>query len=115
MTGDWQYSNLNFGLIGLGTVKQIGLEPTYPLGALFCVYCVRTCAAHYQTYKEKLYERLNLPFVRVSGVCIAHPIKDFDQFGKPVMTAECLYRSDLFELQIEVSATIKETRGQRVS
>ena len=47
--------------------------------------------------------------------CLLIKMLDLDQFGKPVMTAECLYRSDLFELQIEVSATIKETRSQRVS
>ena len=47
--------------------------------------------------------------------CLLIKMLDLDQFGKPVMTAECLYRSDLFELQIEVSATIKEARSQKVS
>ena len=47
--------------------------------------------------------------------CLLINMLDLDQFGKPVMTAECLYRSDLFELQIEVSATIKEARSQKVS
>jgi GntR family transcriptional regulator len=57
----------------------------------------------------------NLLKTSLETPCLLIKMLDFDQFGKPVMTAECLYRSDLFELQIEVSATIKETRGQRVS
>jgi len=47
--------------------------------------------------------------------CLFINMLDFDQFGRPVMTAECLYRSDLFELQIDVSATIKAKESQRVS
>ncbi|MFZ9043265.1 MAG: GntR family transcriptional regulator [Candidatus Nanopelagicaceae bacterium] len=57
----------------------------------------------------------NLLKTSLETPCLLIKMLDFNQFGKPVMTAECLYRSDLFELQIEVSATIKETRGQRVS
>ena len=57
----------------------------------------------------------NLLKTSLETPCLLIKMLDFDQFGKPVMTAECLYRSDLFELQIEVSATIKETRSQRVS
>jgi len=47
--------------------------------------------------------------------CLLIKMLDFDQFGEPIMTAECLYRSDSFDLQIEVSATIKESRSQKVS
>ena len=31
---------------------------------------------------------------------------DLDQNELPVMTAECIYRSDLFELQIDVRAQL---------
>ena len=47
--------------------------------------------------------------------CLLIKMLDYDQFGEPIMTAECLYRSDSFDLQIEVSATIKESRNQKVS
>ena len=35
---------------------------------------------------------------------------DYDQNGRPVMLAECLYRSDLYELELEMSAHIATSR-----
>lgn len=66
--------------------------------------------AHNPSEKDR-----NLLQASLKTPCLLIKMLDLDQFGKPVMIAECLYRSDLFELQIEVSATIKETRSQKVS
>lgn len=40
--------------------------------------------------------------------CLIIKMVDRDQNDNPVMTAECIYRSDLYELQIQVSANMSE-------
>ena len=60
-------------------------------------------------------EDRNLLNTSLGTPCLLIKMLDFDQFGEPIMTAECLYRSDLYDLQIEISATIKESRSQKVS
>jgi GntR family transcriptional regulator len=47
--------------------------------------------------------------------CLMIKMLDHDQNGVPVMTAECIYRSDLYELQIDVSATLSTLTNRRVS
>ena len=47
--------------------------------------------------------------------CLLIKMLDLDQNGTPVMTAECIYRSDLFELNIDVSANVNAITSRRVS
>lgn len=42
--------------------------------------------------------------------CLLMKMIDYDQNGRPVMLAECLYRSDLYELDLEMSAHIATSR-----
>lgn len=45
--------------------------------------------------------------------CLLMKMIDYDQKGHPVMIAECLYRSDLYEMQLDVSAHVSgETRNK---
>ena len=47
--------------------------------------------------------------------CLLMKMIDYDQKGHPVMIAECLYRSDLYEMQLDVSAHVSnESRTDRV-
>lgn len=46
--------------------------------------------------------------------CLLMKMIDYDQKGHPVMIAECLYRSDLYEMQLDVSAYVSsETRTDK--
>ena len=51
----------------------------------------------------------------VKTPCLLIKMLDHDQNGNPVMTAECIYRSDLFELNIDISANINAISSRRVS
>jgi len=47
--------------------------------------------------------------------CLLIKMLDHDQNNLPVMTAECIYRSDLYELQIDVMASLNFITNKRVS
>jgi GntR family transcriptional regulator len=47
--------------------------------------------------------------------CLMIKMLDHDQNGVPIMTAECIYRSDLYELKIDVNATLTTSTNKRVS
>ena len=51
----------------------------------------------------------------VKTPCLLIKMLDHDQNGTPVMTAECIYRSDLFELNIDISANLNVISSRSVS
>lgn len=53
--------------------------------------------------------------IEPNSPCLLIKMLDLDQNGVPVMTAECIYRSDLFELNIDVSANVNAITSRRVS
>ena len=55
-------------------------------------------------YKPKVKES-ELLQITLGTPCLLVKMIDFDQRLKPIMTAECIYRSDLYELQLELSAS----------
>ena len=61
--------------------------------------------AHNPTEKNK-----ELLQITGSTPCLLIKMVDKDQSGRPVMTAECIYRSDLFELEIQLSANLSGVR-----
>jgi GntR family transcriptional regulator len=47
--------------------------------------------------------------------CLVIKMIDKDQNDQPVMTAECIYRSDLFELKLDVTSSRNQYSNRRVS
>lgn len=47
--------------------------------------------------------------------CLLIKMLDMDQYGNPVMLAECIYRSDLYELKIDVTSNTQLQNSKRVS
>jgi GntR family transcriptional regulator len=47
--------------------------------------------------------------------CLLIKMLDLDQNGNPIMTAECIYRSDLFEFNIDISANLNTITSRRIS
>lgn len=47
--------------------------------------------------------------------CLLIKMLDMDQYGNPVMLAECTYRSDLYELKIDVTSNSHIQKSKQVS
>jgi len=57
----------------------------------------------------------NLLQVNVKTPCLLIKMLDSDQSGRPIMVAECIYRSDLYEVNIDVTANVNSITSRRIS
>ena len=71
------------------------------------IHAKASVVAHFPSSKE-----MELLQINSHTPCLMMKMIDYDQNARPVMIAECLYRSDLYELELEISANLAEQRIQ---
>ena len=71
------------------------------------IHAKASVVAHFPSSKE-----MELLQITSHTPCLMMKMIDYDQNARPVMIAECLYRSDLYELELEISANLAEQRIQ---